>query len=143
MSRIREKAIIAKADAYLVNGYYRFPFDTFDKTPGGSNWGRIEWRLEPVAKRGKIVKIFLQATQTRDEQYLDKTFELEVGAPSLFGSPRNNDDFLGKVWRTYYCPEHKTFALEAYPDDHHNVLVIERFSGIGIRASFEREESKN
>jgi hypothetical protein len=139
----REKAEISKADKYLVNGQYRFPFVCMDPTPGGGSLGRIEWRLEPVAKRGKIVKIFLQATQTRDEAYVGKTFELEVEAPSIFGSPRDNDDFLGKVWRTYYCPEHKTFALEAYPKNHHNVLIIERFSGIGIRVEFGFEEQKN
>jgi len=128
-----------KAEKYIVGGQYRFLFVVFDDTPGGGNLGRIMFRLEPIAEEGDIVKLFLQVRQTRDKRYDDKTFELEVGAPSIFGNALGTNDFLSNTWRTYYCPEHKTFALEAYPQDHHNVLVFERFSGVGIQIRFETE----
>lgn len=131
------KLIISNAEEFKTSeGEYEFPFIVLDPTPGGTNLGRIEWVLEPIFKRGKIVKMFLQSRQTRDERYLNTLFELTVNSPFIFASSLDDNSFLTNVWRLGYCAEHKTTQLWAYPKNHHSILSIERHSSFGLRVEF-------
>jgi hypothetical protein len=137
-----------KADKYFDKklGVYRFPFEVLDKTPGGSNLGRIEWNIEPImAKRKKdgfyrVEKIYLWARQTRDKRYEGKVFEIPCYSESIFSSPTKGDSFFKGVWKIGFCPMHKTLVLEAYADDNnYKALHIRTCSSIGVDIEFVKE----
>ncbi len=133
------------AEKYRVKtekGYqkvYRFPFEVMDKTPNGSNLGRIEWCVELFRAKHKkdnryyIEKIWVWARQTRDTRYQGKTFEIPCWLEMIesFSSDISKRrkygeaSYMSRVWQTYFCPEHKQLAFSAYPQDWHNVLEID------------------
>jgi hypothetical protein len=134
----------ASADKYLnkITNQYEFPFEVLDKTPGGSNLGRIEWCIELIRSKRKkeglyyIEKLYLWAKQTRDKRYIGKIFEIPCYADCVGGPSR--ESFLKGVWRVGFCDIHKTLILEAYPDkDNYKKLVINNGSSILMDIYFE------
>lgn len=129
-----------------TDGIYRFPFDVLDKTPGGSNLGRIEWHVETLhgaKKNGRyhIEKLYVWATQTRDPRYKNKVFEItSCCTECVMGfnlKSSNQTFFLSCVWRMMICEIHKAPVLSAYPEDKHSVLEIGSvWSSIGINIDF-------
>lgn len=110
---------------------YVFPFEVFDKTPGGSNLGRIEWWIEPVwkydrsRKRYCIDEAYVWARQTRDKRYAGKLFLVDCFGDNWFSSCTHiHDNFIKYVWLIEKCMIHKTMQYGAYPEDHHTKLVI-------------------
>jgi len=129
------------------SGYYVFPFDVLDKTPGGSNLGRIEWHIEPVRgkkdrKEGRyyIEKLLVWASQTRDEKYKSKVFEIPCYSEAISASYHHNgrmpDSFMAYVWRVMFCEIHKMPVFSAYPDNQHTQLKIDVGSSISIDIDF-------
>lgn len=121
------------------HGIYVFPFDVIDKTPGGSNLGRIEWHMEfhkgkKTKGRYYIEKILVWATQTRDERYVKKIFEIPCYTESIYASPSstgNRNYYLSYVWRIMQCEVHNTLMFSAYPENQHVALEI----GVGSSIS--------
>ena len=137
----KNKLKITNASKYFneKEGVYHFPFEVLDKTPGGTNLGRIEWCIEPIISKKKrdglypLEKIYLWAKQTRDKRYAGKTFEIPCYAESILSSPSREGSFLGGVWRMGFCPIHKTLILESYPNnDNYKELIIRTSSSIGV-----------
>lgn len=130
------------ADAFKqANGTYVFPFEVFDKTPGGSNLGRIEWHLEafPGKKtRGRfyIEKLHVWASQTYDPRYKGKVFEIPIFTEALTRSMHDQNSFFSHVWRVIVCEVHKVAMMSAYPANHHSSLVVEGGSSIGNHIEF-------
>ena len=126
---------------------YRFPFETLDPTPGGSNLGRMEWGIELFRAKKKqnnryyIEKIWVWARQTRDKRYLGKVFEIPCWTEMIesldrvFGEP-GTDPYMSRVWQTAFCSEHKQVSFSAYPDTDHNVLEIDVQSSIMASINF-------
>lgn len=131
------------AEAFNTSGgTYRFPFEVLDKTPGGSNLGRIEWGIEPVWSKRKregrhyIEKLYVWARQTRDPRYSKFVFEIPCYAEALTGTSIEKGHFLHHVWYYGFCPEHKSAYMMAYPADQHTALEIRTFSSISLEAQF-------
>lgn len=129
------------------DGYYLFPFECLDKTPGGSNLGRIEWHMELVpSKKGQtkyekgryhIEKLLVWASQTRDPRYQKKVFEIPCWAEALTSdSLRERGSYMHYVWRVMICELHKNVVFSAYPANEHKVLKINVGSSISIDADF-------
>lgn len=141
---MQKKLNIVSAKAYKNKdgwGEYRFPFEVLDKTPGGSNLGRIEWHLEALTgKKTKgryyIEKLHIWATQTRDPRYAKKIFEIPCYSESFLGDSIKRESYLNYVWRVMPCEIHKTMMFSAYPANNHKELVVNAGSGIGIDIDF-------
>ena len=125
------------------SGSYVFPFEALDRTPGGSNLGRIEWHVE-IGKgkktRGRyyIERMLVWATQTRDHRYAGILFEIPCFSEMLHAdSVGSNDSYLKHVWSVGFCNEHKLPYFSAYPENRHNKLVIEANSSIMVDMYFE------
>lgn len=88
-----EKAIniskYAIGENYPNNEIYQIPFTILDNTPNGKSYGRIMWNIEIITgckskggcskfKRYWIEKIYVWASQTRDEEIADKVFKLDL-----------------------------------------------------------------
>lgn len=133
-------------DAYAE--WYEFPFEVLDKTPGRSNLGRIEWHMEFVpgrAQRRKYISgrryietIRVWATQTRDQRYKNKVFEIPVFTESITAdSLRRRGSYLHYVWRAQLCNLHRGLAIySAYPANHHKKLIIPVDSSICLEPYF-------
>lgn len=125
------------------DGYYIFPFEVLGKTPGGSNLGRIEWHLEPVASKKKdgryyIEKLMVWASQTRDTRYFGKVFEIPCWSESLTADSLNNRaSYFHFVWRMMICEVHKNPMFSAYPANEHSKLKIDTSSSISCELTFE------
>lgn len=127
------------------NGYYVFPFEVLDKTPGGSNLGRIEWHIELVRSKKKdgrywIEKLYVWPSQTRDKKYpRNIIWVIDCRAECL--TSRNYQDesnsFISNVWKIQFCEVHKNIFMSAYPKNRHSKLKINVQSSISIDASFE------
>lgn len=127
------------------HGYYVFPFEVLDKTPGGSNLGRIEWHIELVRSKKKdgrywIEKLLVWPSQTRDERYpRNIIWEIECYAECI--TSRNyqgeSNSFIANVWRMFFCEVHKNLIMTAYPRNQHSQLKINVGSSISIDADFE------
>jgi len=131
------------ADAYKdKDGCFVFPFDVLDKTPGGSNLGRIQVQLEfirgPKTKEGRymIEKILLLFRQTRDPRYVGKTFEIPCYSDAVLGDSLERQSYLNYVWRVMFCEIHKEMFFDAYPANHHKALKINVGSSMGIDVDF-------
>ena len=141
---MKTKLSIVSAKAYKTKdgyGEYRFPFEVLDKTAGGSNLGRIEWHLECLTgKKTKgryyIEKLLIWATQTRDERYVKKIFEIPCYTEALCGDSLLRESYVNYVWRVMPCEIHKTMMFSAYPANNHKELVINVGSSIGIDIDF-------
>lgn len=125
-----------KGDKYPEKDIYIFPFKVLDE-----KYGRIEWHIEPVfgnKKNGRyyIEKLLIWATQTQDEKYIGKLFEIECFSEMLCGDSINREGFLNYVWKVSQCEIHKNCILTAYPANHHNKLEINVGSSISIDANF-------
>lgn len=123
------------------NGEYVFPFELLDKTPGGSSLGRIEWHIEPskgrkVGGRYYIEKLLVWASQTRDERYNGKIFEIPCYSESIYASCLAEDSYFKYVWRMLFCGVHKNPVFSAYPGDKHKELVINTGSSICLEINF-------
>jgi hypothetical protein len=121
-------------------GAHVFDFEVFDRTPGGTNLGRIEWHIEPLARRNRLTGLLVFASQTRDPRYAKRVFWIPCGADGLDGrhavrEPGVND-FVELVWRVAPCAFHRSLVLSAYPGDHHDELVIGVGSSISVDAQF-------
>lgn len=125
------------------NRYYVFPFVALDPTPGGNNLGRIEWHIEPIRSKKKergmyfIEKLYVWASQTYDERYKGKVFEIPCFAECITASAlRDRDSYLHHVWKAQICELHKSMWFSAYPQNHHTSLKINVGSSISIDADF-------
>lgn len=137
--------VFKKSDGYST--VYEFPFDVLDKTPGGSNLGRIEWHMEfiPGKKQTRkymhgrryYEKIYVWATQTRDKRYQKKVFEIPCFVECITGdSLRARSSFMHHVWRVMPCELHDIPTFSAYPANHHRALRIPIDSTISIEPEF-------
>lgn len=116
------------------HGIYVFPFKVLDST-----YGRIEWHMEfqhgkKTKGRYHIEKILVWATQTVDERYVKKVFEIPCYTESIYASPSGiggRDHYLSNVWRIMPCEVHKTLMFSAYPENQHKELEI----GVGSSIS--------
>ncbi len=116
------------------HGIYVFPFKVLDPT-----YGRIEWHMEfqhgkKTKGRYYIEKILVWATQTQDERYKKKIFEIPCYTESIYASPSGiggRDHYLSNVWRVMTCEVHKTLMFSAYPENKHSSLEI----GVGSSIS--------
>ena len=139
---IKKEIKTESADSFKdENGYYVFPFEVLDKTPGGSNLGRIEWCIEPIRgkkKQGRIMieKLLVWAKQTRDERYVGKIFEIPCHTEAITGDSIDRNSFLNHVWYWYFCPDHNTVGMWAYPRNEHSKMVINCGSSFGVTAEF-------
>lgn len=143
MEKEKYKINIVPADDFKTDyGTYEFPFEALDKTPGGSNLGRIEWHIEPFkSKKNKgryyIEKILVFASQTRDERYKGKIFEIPCYTESITAdSLHNRDSYFHYVWRMLWCEVHNTVYFSAYPKNKHKKLVINVESSISSEIEF-------
>lgn len=134
---------IKQANEFRIDdGSYVFPFDVLDKTPGGFNLGRIEWHLEPFygrKKKGKyyIEKIYVWATQTRDDRYYRIIFEIPCFSDSITAdSLRRRSSYFHYVWRMNFCEIHKMPVFSAYPADEHSRLELDVSSSISCGIDF-------
>ncbi len=130
-----------KGNKYPDVDIYEFPFQVLDKRSGGSNLGRIEWHVEPIKGRKTknryyIEKLLIWTTQTKDERYKGKIFEIPCYSESITGDSINRESYLNYVWRTMYCEVHKGIVFSAYPANHHGVLKINVGSSISIGMDF-------
>ena len=132
------------ADSFKTDrGEYVFPFECLDKTPGGSNLGRIEWHVEPIKSnknkgRYYIEKLLVFASQTRDERYKGKIFEIPCYTESITADVlHHRDSYFHYVWRMTWCEVHNTAFFSAYPKNEHTKLVINVNSSISSEIEFE------
>ncbi|MES2409182.1 MAG: hypothetical protein V4509_02665 [Patescibacteria group bacterium] len=124
---------------------YEFPFEVLDKTPGGSNLGRIQWCVEmyPAPKqrgenRKRLSKIWVWAKQTRDKRYASKVFEIPTYAESLTTDASLRRGTAFAPWKIDFCEQHKgAVILDCYPTDGCKKLVINNWSSISIEVNFE------
>lgn len=142
--------LIESADKFKdpeSGGSYVFPFDVFDKTPGGSNLGRIQWIIElhPSKKIGgriRIGELWVHARQTKDQKYRrgDKIiyFKIPTFAESLTTRSSLDKQNCYAPWRMFFCEMHKgAFILDSYPSNHHSKLIINADSSISIDVNYE------
>jgi len=123
------------------DGYYIFPFEVLDKTLGGSSLGRIEWHIEPIKGRktkGRyyIEKLLVWVSQTRDEEYMKKIFEIPCYSECITGDTLKRESYLNYVWRVMYCEVHKGIVFSAYPSNHHKELKIDVGSSVSLDIDF-------
>ena len=125
------------------DGTYIFPFVCLDDRKDGSSLGRIEWHLEPfkgkkTKGRYRIEKLFIFATQTRDERYRGKIFEIPCWGEGITAdSLHRGDSYFHCVWKMSFCEIHKAPYFSAYPKNEHTKLVIRANSSISIEIYFE------
>lgn len=102
----------------------RFCIPFVNKT---DNLGRAEFILCPLYKRGKVVELFIYRRQQQNvtEYYHWEHTGRGVGEMTIQSFGDLPDP---KVWRTFYCKEHKTQSLELYVPVGATYLRFEQFS---------------
>jgi hypothetical protein len=109
-----------------VKGSMFIPFDYMDKTPGGGNLGRAEFAVCVKFKGGKVAEFWVYPVQQRRQEY----WHFAGGdCDFTIGSYEGLAD--AKVWRTFWCKEHKTTSLEMYAPDGAKFLRID-YHGISF-----------
>lgn len=88
-------------------------------------YGRAEFTICPVWKRGKIVEAWVY----RRQQDLHEAFHFKVfGSTALVFSGRHE----AHVWRQFWCQEHKTQSTEFYVPDGTTSLHVSRLSSLVV-----------
>ncbi len=113
-----------------------FPFTCLDPMPGGGNLGRIEWHSEPYRfkkqeGRWYITAILLWATQTRDQRYKGKLFELRCLTEAICGNSVDPlGSLIGCVWHIGRCADHRQLMFSAYPQNDQSLLEVDLNSSL-------------
>lgn len=87
------------------------PFKWLDDTPGGSNLGRAEFAFCPKFFRGRLKEYWVYPMQQRDQESFWHWKGYTDWAPT-FSCYQQLDDV--RIWRVYWCREHKTVTSEMY-----------------------------
>ena len=99
-----------------------------------SKYGRAEFQLCAVFKRGKFTDLYID----RRQQVLTSWYHLEVDssrATGLWFSSYIPGSHFPYVWQTTWCKEHRCHSLELYVPD--NSRVLEVTYGVGkVHLSF-------
>lgn len=138
------KKLIVSPEKFRHGDSYIFPFEVLDKTPGGTNLGRIQWHMEFVSdskqKDGRYYysKLYVWASQTRDKRYYKKVFEIPCYTECITGGVLGKKDYyIDQVWRIQICDLHKNTVFSAYPQNKHTKLIIPVNSSIFVDPYFE------
>ena len=122
MSKLKERILKDSEKVY---------FDWHDsKAPSeGQSYGRAEFALCPIWKRGKIKELFIYHKQQRDIEFY---YKIESGYADLLMI----DSWVGlespKTWAHIWCKEHKTQTILVYVPNNSNYFQITIGSGISI-----------
>lgn len=131
-------------DAIFVKWNFEIEFDVLDKTPWGKSLGRIERIVEPIWIRWSFKKIYVHASQTRDERVDGKRRVIECDTPAFKGGIWDDDNFFSNAWYIWVCKEHKEMFYMAYPADHHKKIVfIDMFTTFYSKIYFISNENKD
>lgn len=98
------------------------------KTP---MYGRAEFQLCPVFKRGRMTDLYIyrrQQPQEKEQAYhidLSKDVHWKIAcftidAQLYFDNPH--------TWRNFWCKEHKTISFETYVPSNTNIIQFHAFS---------------
>lgn len=119
---------------------YRFPIPT-NLHP---NFGRMEVRLEPILKRGKIERMYLEFRQHEIPELLE---HFDIPTPqadkntgiSTFNHSTGLASFYRDIWIIQPCAMHKALSICSYVPDGTMALVIELLTtSIGVHYDLRR-----
>lgn len=134
-------------DKSKFHNVYEFPFEAVDQSR--ERLGTIVWKLETFTEYSRsekqyyINKLWLWASQTRDERYIGKIFEIPCFTKALHGTPtinysenKDEEPFLQRVWRFEPFADNGNYVFSAYPRHDHNLLRISIDSSVFISPKF-------
>jgi len=89
------------------------------------SFGRAEFQICPVFKRGYIRELFIYRKQqeARTFYHLDLESELEGSRINVFSiTAWSHETDYPRIWRNFWCKEHKTISFEVYVPDNTDTI---------------------
>lgn len=103
---------------------------------GDSNYGRAEFVVCPVFKRGIMRELYIDPKQ--QPKYFGEWFKVDlqgirIKSLSLSGYPVAKDP---RVWNSFWCKEHKCYSLELYVANNTSSLTVVTHFGDNVTLEF-------
>ena len=115
--------------------------DTIEYIPATPNYGRAEFQICPVFRRGYLRECYIYHLQQENITQYHKLIvpdDLKINVIYFSCFPPDNV----KIWQTFWCKEHKSHSLELYVPDNRHSFTIETHFGNTLSFNWPDKETK-
>lgn len=111
--------------------------DEIDYILKTENWGRCEFEICPVFKRGYLREVFFVRKQQKNEECYRLEIDKDIKVNVFHIDSWNHKTEHPKIWREFWCKNHKTISHDVYPPDMTSKIVFAYNFGNTLMMRFE------